>query len=156
LTCTMQTDDKTIHLIILGDPKHQKRHRTTKIQTTDGREFNRRYDPSAGDKQDILRVVQAGAPPKPFDCPLRVELHLFYPRPKSHYRTGQYAGELKPNAPQWHTKKPDRDNADKIILDALSKVFWRDDCLVCDGRIVKRYSERPRTEIYITPVVQEK
>ena len=49
-------------------------------------------------------------------------------------------GELKPNAPKWHTDKPDRDNADKAVLDALTNLgLWGDDKQVCDGRIRKFY-----------------
>jgi Holliday junction resolvase RusA-like endonuclease len=38
----------------------------------------------------------------------------------------------------WHVKKPDRDNLDKAVLDALTGIFWHDDCQVCSGSIEKR------------------
>jgi len=104
---------------------------------------------SAEHKRDLRLVVQQQAPPQPMTCPLRVDLHLYYPRPKGHYGTGRNAGQLKDSAPTWHTKKPDRDNADKLVLDALTGIFWLDDSVVCAGEIVKKYSCRPRTEIYI-------
>jgi len=31
----------------------------------------------------------------------------------------------------------------------MTKVFWRDDSLVCNGITVKQYSDSPRTEIFI-------
>ena len=143
-------NDYDYNLVILGDPKAQKRHRTiTKGRGGHQLPFARTYDPSAIDKRDILRVVQAGAPEKPLDEPLRVDIKLYYQRPKGHYGTGRNSGKLKSSAPLWHTKKPDRDNADKIILDALSGIFWRDDSLICAGEITKQYSDKPRTEIYI-------
>ena len=148
--------DRTIKLIILGDPKTQQRHRSHYNQPKKGgKGFISQYDPSKTEKRDILRVVQTSAPDQPFRCPLRVDLYLYYPRPKSHYRTGQYAHLLKDSAPKWHTSTPDRDNADKIILDALSGVFWKNDSIVCDGRISKRYSEKPRTVIFITPLEKD-
>jgi len=142
-----KTDDYDFHLVVLGNPRTQKRHRTVRR----GR-LVATYDPSAKDKEDILAVTHSQAPARPLAGPLRVDVELYYARPKSHYRTGKYAGVLKDNAPTWHTKRPDRDNADKIILDALGGVFWRDDSLVCDGRIMKKYSESPRTEIFITEI----
>ena len=77
----------------------------------------------------------------PWSGPLRVDLMFMFTRPKSHYRAN---GELKPNAPFWHTTKPDRDNSDKAVLDALTQLgIWHDDKQVCDGRIKKLYSEYP-------------
>ena len=74
----------------------------------------------------------------PFEGPLRVDLTFFFPRPKAHFRSN---GELKPNAPRWHTGKPDRDNSDKAVLDALTNLgIWADDKQVCDGRIQKLYA----------------
>ena len=69
--------------------------------------------------------------------PLRVDLTFYFPRPKSHYRSN---GELKPTAPRWHIVKPDRDNLDKAVLDALTNLgIWQDDKQVCCGMIKKLY-----------------
>lgn len=138
-------------LVILGEPKKQERHRTFQKKDRDGRPygFPRRYDPSSIMKENLRKLVQEKAPPKPIDQPIRVDCIFYFPRPKAHYGTGKNLGKLKDNAPVWHTKKPDRDNLDKFVLDALSKVFWRDDSLVCDGRIIKLYSDKPRTVIGI-------
>lgn len=87
--------------------------------------------------------------------PLRVDLTFFFPRPKSHFRSN---GELKPNAPVWHTGKPDRDNSDKAVLDALTDLgIWGDDKQVCDGRIQKRYASAigaPGCKIRISEVLE--
>ena len=73
----------------------------------------------------------------PWTGPLRVNLTFYFPRPKAHFRAN---GELKPTAPRWHTAKPDRDNSDKAVLDALTNLgIWGDDKQVCDGRIMKLY-----------------
>ena len=81
---------------------------------------------------------RANTPPRP----LRVDLAFYFPRPRSHYRTGKHANELREAAPDWHISKPDRDNADKAILDQLTVLrFWRDDAQACDGRISKFYED---------------
>jgi Holliday junction resolvase RusA-like endonuclease len=77
----------------------------------------------------------------PWKGPLRVDLTFYFPRPKAHFRSN---GELKPTAPDWHTTKPDRDNSDKSVLDALTNLgIWHDDKQVCDGRIQKMYCTSP-------------
>jgi len=69
--------------------------------------------------------------------PLCVNLTFYFPRPKNHFNS---KGELKPTAPKWHTAKPDRDNLDKSVLDALTNLgIWGDDKQVCDGRVKKYY-----------------
>lgn len=74
---------------------------------------------------------------RPWQGPLCVNLTFYFPRPKGHFNS---KGMLKQNAPGWHTSKPDRDNADKAVLDALTNLgIWGDDKQVCDGRIKKIY-----------------
>ena len=134
-------------LIVYGDPKAQGRPRTT----AKGR-FATVYE----DKKDrqakatLAVIVQQKAPKELLEGPLRVDINWFFQRPKSHFGTGKNAGILKMSAPVHYTSKPDRDNLDKRVLDALTGVFWQDDAQICQGWIQKRYSDRPRTEIYIT------
>ena len=136
-----------IKFTVLGEPKAQKRHRSTRTSTG-----IRNYDPSASDKQDFKWMAYNNRPLTPFDQPLRVDVTFFFSRPKSHFGTGKNAGVLKESAPEWHIAKPDRDNCDKQVLDALKGVFWRDDSIVCSGEIEKKYSTNPRIEVTITPL----
>ena len=77
--------------------------------------------------------------PNQWTGPLCVNLTFYFPRPRIHYRSN---GDLKPDAPRWHTAKPDRDNSDKKILDTLTNLcIWKDDSQVCDGRIQKCYAD---------------
>lgn len=134
-----------IFLVVLGEPKAQKRHRTVNMG-----KFNRQYDPSASDKKDFLSMVQDKAPEQPFDCPLELVVNFYFTRPKSHYKTGKNAHILKDNAPTWHTSKPDSDNLFKMVSDSLNKIFWRDDSLLCKVTINKMYDLNPRIEINVT------
>ena len=94
-----------------------------------------------GWKSLIAAAAKPHTPPVPILGPVRVELTFVFPRPKSHYRTGKNAGVLRDDAPTWHTSKPDRDNLEKAVLDALTQLggFWRDDSQVCAGSVSKRY-----------------
>jgi Holliday junction resolvase RusA-like endonuclease len=52
-----------------------------------------------------------------------------------------------------HTSKPDADNLIKVVKDALNSVVYGDDSQVADQRCVKAYSDRPRVEVTVTPLV---
>lgn len=62
------------------------------------------------------------------------------------------AGEVLP------TSKPDADNVVKAIFDGCNGALWRDDVLVVDLRVRKRYAAVPcvRVEVWdmVQPVVQ--
>ena len=135
-----------IRLVIPGEPKAQKRHRSTTING-----FIRNYDPSQASKKDFLWTVMNNAPAKPIDFPIRMDLFFFFSRPKSHYGTGKNASNLKSSAPRFHTTKPDIDNLYKFVTDSLNKVYYRDDSLISEVYTIKIYSEHPRIEIVISP-----
>lgn len=58
------------------------------------------------------------------------------------------AGELLP------TTKPDVDNVVKAIFDGLNGVLWRDDVLVVDTRLRKRYAATPGVRVEVWSVAQ--
>lgn len=85
----------------------------------------------------------------PLECALDVTIITYMPIPKSWPKKKQAAaldGTLRP------TGKPDWDNMAKMT-DALNEIVWRDDGQVVDGRVRKFYSDRPRLEIEITPII---
>jgi len=136
-----------IELSILGEPKAQKRHRHVKMGN-----FVRQYDPSASDKGDFLSVIQKNAPSEPFQTPLYVNIAFYFSRPKSHFKTGKNSHVLKENAPYWHTSKPDVDNLAKFVMDAMNKIYWKDDSFISSCHITKQYSAKPNTKIQISPL----
>lgn len=62
-------------------------------------------------------------------------------RPKSHYRTGRFAGELKQNAPILHAQPPDLDKLARAVCDALTGVVYLDDGQVASIVAVKMWVE---------------
>ena len=129
---------------VRGDPKAQPRHR----HYSRGR-FVKVYDPAADAKDLLASVIQEHAPSEPLEGAIRIDVHTFFPRPASHYGTGRNSGKLKASAPLYYSKKPDRDNLDKFLLDSMNGIFFKDDAQVCDGPVTKQYSTRPRTVIRI-------
>lgn len=79
-----------------------------------------------------------------------VLLSFQFPRPK-HHSTAK--GVLKPDAPVWHTAKPDVDNTIKAVLDALTQIgAWKDDAIVASIVASKLYSPTPGCHIEIHPM----
>lgn len=123
---------RDITFTIPGNPIALKRHRSTKTGI--------QYDPSKSDKQDFLAKAMQHRPNKPWDGPVEVYMTFVFARPKSHYRTGRYSGELKSTSLCPHTSRPDFDNLLKFVADALNSVFWLDDCKLYKGGWHKRYA----------------
>ena len=76
----------------------------------------------------------------PSTKPIRMDMVCLFEVPQSWpqwKREAALRGEIVP------TVKPDRDNVEKAVKDALNGVVWRDDCqIVCDTKD-SRYSETP-------------
>lgn len=165
--------DNTIKLVIPGEPLAQKRHkyhlrvkagRGVQVRLEGGKNvtlydkddfFIQTYDPSARDKKNIRQVLQLLMPPMDLAGPLRVDCHFYFSYRKGDYGTGRNVGKLKDPMLLWKDTGKDRDNCDKLILDALTGLFFQNDSQVCAGEITKQYSQTPRTEIYITQLSQK-
>lgn len=87
--------------------------------------------------------------------PLVVSCKFVMSRPKGHYGAGRNSGILKPSAPQHHVGKPDMDNLIKFAWDCLNGAAWGDDAQIVSMLAWKRYGENPRTEVTITPYIED-
>lgn len=82
----------------------------------------------------------------PDGTPLRLDIVANYGIPKSASKKKQEAmvmGQLRP------TKKPDYDNVQKIVGDALNTVAYKDDSQIVDSRVQKFWSYTPRIIVTI-------
>lgn len=89
----------------------------------------------------------------PLDGTLAVDVVFTLPRPQSHFRTGKRAGELREDAPQFHTKKPDGTKLFRSTEDSLTGILWRDDSLIADQRVRKIYGDKPGAAITVYSLV---
>jgi Holliday junction resolvase RusA-like endonuclease len=124
-----------------GDPKAQPRPRAFARQF--GSKWQARvYEAGTAEgwKSSIAQSAKVHCPEKPLTGPIHVDLIFFFRRPKNHFRSGKHSDELRKDAPRWHSSKPDRDNLDKAVLDALTQLgFFEDDSQVCSGTVEKRW-----------------
>lgn len=100
--------------------------------------------------EDRIRceAVAAMGGREPLNEAVAVTVTAYRPIPKAmpkRDRQNACDGILKP------TTKPDLDNNAKCALDALNGIVFRDDSLVTDLIVRKRYSERPRLVITVEP-----
>ncbi len=75
-------------------------------------------------------------------CATAVTIEFIFPRPKSLKKS-----QLLP------ITRPDLDNLEKSILDALNGLAWHDDGQVTDKQAYKRYGEAGKITVLIEPVV---
>jgi len=147
-----------LNFIVYGSPVAQPRQRHTPLMRDGkpvigrgGRPVVVNYTPKTSPanqwKSDVKTsaVVEArldgwGLP----SGPIRADIAIYFPRP-------EYMMKKKfADGPIPHTKKPDRDNVEKGILDALKGVVFIDDGQICAGEVRKFYAEKdkgPRAEI---------
>jgi len=129
---------KAFQIFVTGLPVAQPRPRAVSFR---GRA--RMYSPSTSNewKACVIRDLRQYAGTFPAGVPLRCDLTFYLPRPRGHFGSGKNSDKLKPSAPSRPTGKPDRDNLDKAVCDAITAAgVWADDSQVTDGRIRKRYA----------------
>lgn len=122
------------------------------FKSKDGRMHARIVDAGKGNKAWKSLVAWEGR--RQFQGPpiqglaLCVRFEFTMPRPKSHYRTGKHAHELRPDAPKYHIVKPDATKLVRSTEDALTGIVWADDSTVMPSG-VKFYGDRPGVTVII-------
>lgn len=129
---------KSLTIFVHGLPVAQPRPRAVAIKGK-----ARMYSPGTSNewKACVIHALRGNAGLFPAGVPLRCDLTFYLPRPNGHFGSGKNLHTIKPSAPKRPTGKPDRDNLDKAVCDAITAAgVWRDDSQVTDGRIRKRYA----------------
>jgi Holliday junction resolvase RusA-like endonuclease len=102
------------------------------------------YDPGTAEgwKGQVAVGIAGQIPSAPIEGPLCLHLEFYFSRPKSHFGTGKKASVMRPDAPGYHTGRPDADNLAKAVMDALSVLrVWKDDAQVCHLIVRKLYDD---------------
>ncbi len=135
-----------IRLVIPGQPIGKGRPR---IGTFRG--HGRAFTPQKTVRWEEAAVfaIRAAVGSPMLSTPVRLDIVAVFDRPQKMFT------KKWPNRRELHTVKPDKDNVEKIVADALQKAgVIRDDCLICDGGTSKRYADRveeAHVEILISP-----
>ncbi len=153
-----------------GHPGHKARHRSrivipkdawtwfqgTAVITKDSvrKLFIQNYpDPNTAAYEETLgyagRLFMKSKPPT--SNPVALMVHVFKAIPPSWTKRDQRAALMGGILP---TGRPDWDNFGKIT-DALNGIVWLDDSQVVDGRVIKRYSDRPGLRIEVREFIAD-
>jgi len=120
---------------VMGLPKPQARPRAFKRGN-----HAAVYSPVTEWRND---VKYAAAQQEPIKGAVKVQIHYYFHRPKSDYGTGRNSDKIKNSAPQQMIKRPDLDNLNKAVLDALQDGgILADDSAVVQLESMKRYVGR--------------
>ena len=87
-------------------------------------------------RESVAAQVRKSYHGEPLTTPLCVDFYFYMPRPKCHYTA---KGKLKPNAPAYHTVKPDKGKLERSTTDALTGILWKDDAQIVTGTTEKNY-----------------
>lgn len=103
--------------------------------------------------EDRVRIAwkQAGSVRLP-DGALALHVVVCHERPRGHYRRDGQRLNAEGRRHPLPTRKPDGDNALKLIADSLSGLAFRDDAQIVDWRLVARWDDRARTAIRVVAV----
>lgn len=131
----------------VAKPEPRKRHRQMNMG---GKQFTQTYTPTTAPVNAFKAAVQSafasayqGAP---IQGPVSLTLTYMLPRPK------KLCWKKRPMPRLWHDIKPDKDNLEKSLMDALKGLAWRDDAQVCRSlteKVVASGNEQPRVEVRI-------
>lgn len=77
-----------------------------------------------------------------FEGFVRMDIIAYFPIPKSYSK--KQRREIEEHH-FWYGKKPDKDNIDKSVMDALNGIAYKDDSMIVTGRTMKKYC-RPDQE----------
>lgn len=127
-------------LTIDGDPRPQVRPR---VFSRGGTTFA--FSPKSEWYHGVAKRAFLARPKEPLYGPISLRLDFRFERAASRKGKGY-----------WVTKRPDLDNLEVAILNALTKAkWWTDDCLVVKSQSSKRYAdapEKPGVTITVEPL----
>ena len=113
-------------------------------------QFVRTFTPAKTEEaeRNFVALAAPHAPAAPFDGPVGIDLTFMFPIPTSWPKWKQEAaaaGEVE------HTSKPDADNVQKLVLDALTGTgrWFRDDAQITTLRSRKLYAAATGTIVRI-------
>lgn len=115
----------------------------------------RAYSPASniineGDVRQIWR--EAGEPRIEDETAIAIEVLIYVVRPKGHYNTKGDLSKKGLDNPIPRNKKPDCDNALKLVMDSLNSRAYKDDVLISDASVKRRWADWPVTVIRLYPV----
>lgn len=142
----------SLEFTVIGCPKPQQRPRIASRG-----KFSKMYSPSSEWKQQVIvassKLAEQG---NYYDQAINVCIYYYFDRPKAHYGTGKNSDNIKSSALEHHIKKPDLDNLNKAVLDAMTDAkLLKDDSIITHINAIKKYNNDKLTPQRATIVITE-
>ncbi len=140
---------KRVAFTIDGTPKGKARPRADFVN---GRVHE---DPESAKEEMRIRGIAAKAfgDGDPWTGPVRLVVTAIFEIPASWPK--RYREALANGGTIYHDQKPDKDNIEKLVMDACNSLVWRDDGQVALGGILKRYGSPERMEVVAELILDE-
>jgi len=131
-------------------PKQGDKSRIATLKT--GKQFIHHYQPSqvVNEHAALALLAQENRPDELWDCAIAAELHYYFSWPKSISKKRKAA--WIENHVCDRATKPDGDNLEKMIWDALEGVIFINDSRITRLHRTKSYSDTPRIEITLSKI----
>lgn len=122
-------------LVVQGEPVAQPRQRH-RVVSGKAAPWVQNYTPTKHPVNDFKAAIRRAAKAEvslhgPISGPIRVDIVAVFPRQSAKVWKTRRMPRYR------HVTKPDRDNVEKAIYDALTGLVWRDDSQVCAGSVEK-------------------
>lgn len=143
-----------LHFIINGEPIAKQSFRYAIRKGKDGKDFVSKYQ-----KSDIVKAEQyigwevKRQLPKnfaPFDVAIGIRALFVFPIPNAF--TKKQRAQIEANEVIFKDTKPDFDNLQKLLLDAMQGIVYVNDSRIVKAEAVKIYGKVPRIEVEVYEV----
>ena len=126
------------HVFVEGIPKPQPRPRKGK--------HGNFYSPDPCGWKEVIQACFLQKRQPIIQGPVFLTIHFLF------HKNG-----MKENECKLHTQKPDKDNLEKAVMDALTGIgIWKDDCQIYGGTTAKYWTAgKSGAKIWIEEVVNE-
>lgn len=145
-----------IEFVINVAPRGKMDTKSVHVKTKSGKSFTSAYKckRQRSYEEELEAEMEEHAPEIPLSGPIRLDCKCFLKTPTRYF--GRYVNkkmreDMAANRIRC-TTKPDRDNLEKNLCDALTREgFWYDDAQVVCGEVTKQYDDGggPRWEVRI-------
>ena len=148
----------TVHFIIPGTPAAKARPRAAARIVGQGaaaRAITTVYSDRdmVAAEREIARLYRIAAKGhRTLSGPVRLDLMAVFETPESWRRALKQAAQT---GAIYHIGRPDLDNIEKLVLDALNRLAWADDGQVAMVTKTKRYGSPARVEVWVRPLDQD-
>ena len=144
--------DSFIHLTIPGQPMGKQRARTRSVNTKAGKSFVMSYTPKKTlNYETYIKELFVIKYPnfELMESAININIIAYLTIPMSKSKKQK---ELMRDGSILPTTRPDGDNIQKVVFDALQGIVFKNDSQIVQGSFRKIYSDQPRVDVVIGEV----